>query len=68
MRNDVIEVDLNSYQQKKLTKSKLSVEMVSIHNQKAILEKTIVDIQRENLEFQTLIIELSSAAKFISES
>ena len=67
MRNDVIEVDLNSYQQKKLTKSKLSVEMVSIHNQKAILEKTIVDIQRENSEFQTLIIELSSAAKFISD-
>jgi DNA repair protein SbcC/Rad50 len=67
MRNDVIEVDLNSYQQKKLTKSKLSVEMVSIHNQKAILDKTIVDIQRENLEFQTLITELSSAAKFISD-
>lgn len=67
MRNDVIEVDLNSYQQKKLTKNKLSAEMVNIHNQKAILEKTIVDIQRENSEFQTLIIELSSAAKFISD-
>ncbi len=67
MRNDVIEVDLNSYQQKKLTKNKLSVEMVNIHNQKAILEKTIVDIQRENSEFQTLITELSSAAKFISD-
>lgn len=67
MRTDVIEVDLNSYQQKKLTKNKLSAEMVSIHNQKAILEKTIVDIQRENSEFQTLIIELSSAAKFISD-
>jgi exonuclease SbcC len=67
MRNDVIEVDLNSYQQKKLTKNKLSAEMVSIYNQKAILEKTIVDIQRENSEFQTLIIELSSAAKFISD-
>ncbi len=67
MRNDVIEVDLNSYQQKKLTKNKLSAEMVSIHNQKAILEKTIVDIQRENSEFQTLITELSSAAKFISD-
>jgi exonuclease SbcC len=67
MRNDVIEVDLNSYQQKKLTKNKLSAEMVSIHNQKAILEKTIVDIQRENSEFQTLIVELSSAAKFISD-
>ena len=67
MRKDVIEVDLNSYQQKKLTKNKLSAEMVNIHNQKAILEKTIVDIQRENSEFQTLITELSSAAKFISD-
>src|SRR4029079_778592 len=67
MRNDVIEVDLNSYKQKKLTKNKLSAEMVNIHNQKAILEKTIVDIQSENLEFQTLITELSSAAKFISD-
>ncbi len=67
IRNDVIEVDLNSYQQKKLTKNKLSAEMVNIYNQKAILEKTIVDIQRENSEFQTLITELSSAAKFISD-
>ena len=67
MRNDVVEVDLNSYKQKKLTKNKLSAEMVNIHNQKAILEKTIVDIQSENLEFQTLITELSSAAKFISD-
>ncbi len=67
MRNDVIEVDLNSYQQKKLTKNKLSAEMVNIHNQKAILEKTIVDIQRENSEIQTLVTELSSAAKFISD-
>jgi DNA repair protein SbcC/Rad50 len=67
MRNDVIEVDLNSYQQKKLTKNKLSVEMVNIHNQKAILEKTVVDIQRENSEFRTLITELSSAANFISD-
>jgi exonuclease SbcC len=31
------------------------------------LEKTIVDVQRENSEFQTLITELSSAAKFISD-
>jgi len=67
MRKDVIEVDLNSYQQKKLTKNKLSTEIVNIHSQKAILEKTIVDVQRENSEFQTLITELSSAAKFISD-
>jgi DNA repair protein SbcC/Rad50 len=67
MRNDVIEVDLNSYKQKKLTKNKLSAELVNIHNQRAILEKTIVDIQSENSEFQTLITELSSAAKFISD-
>lgn len=67
MRNDVIEVDLDSYQQKKLTKNKLSVEMVNIHNQKAVLEKTVVDIQRENSEFRSLISELSSASKFISD-
>ena len=67
MRNDVVDVDLNSYKQKKLTKTKLSAEMVNIYNQRAILEKTIVDIQSENSEFQTLITELSSAAKFISD-
>ncbi len=67
MRNDVIEVDLDSYQQKKLTKNKLSVEMVNIHNQKAVLEKTVVDIQRENSELRSLISELSSATKFISD-
>ena len=67
MRNDVLEIDLDSYQQKKLTKNKLLLEMVNIHNQKAILEKTVVDIQRENSEFRSLISELSSASKFISD-
>jgi DNA repair protein SbcC/Rad50 len=67
MRNDVLEIDLDSYQQKKLTKNKLLLEMVNIHNQKAILEKTVVDIERENSEFRSLISELSSASKFISD-
>jgi DNA repair protein SbcC/Rad50 len=67
MRDDVLEIDLDSYQQKKLTKNKLLLEMVNIHNQKAILEKTVVDIQRENSEFRSLISELSSASKFISD-
>jgi DNA repair protein SbcC/Rad50 len=67
MRNDVLEIDLDSYQQKKLTKNKLLLEMVNIHNQKAILEKTVVDIERENAEFRSLISELSSASKFISD-
>lgn len=67
MRNDVLEIDLDFYQQKKLTKNKLLLEMVNIHNQKAILEKTVIDIQRENSEFQSLISELSSASKFISD-
>ena len=67
MRNDVLEIDLDSYQQKKLTKNKLLLEMVNIHNQKAILEKTVVDIQRENSEFRSLISKLSSASKFISD-
>ena len=67
MRNDVLEIDLDSYQQKKLTKNNLLLEMVNIHNQKAILEKTVVDIQRENSEFRSLISELSSASKFISD-
>lgn len=67
MRDDVLEIDLDSYQQKKLTKNKLLLEMVNIHNQKAILEKTVVDLQRENSEFRSLISELSSASKFISD-
>ena len=67
MRDDVLEIDLDSYQQKKLTKNKLLLEMVNIHNQKAILEKTVVDIERENSEFRSLISELSSASKFISD-
>ncbi len=41
--------------------------MVNIHNQKAVLEKTVVDIQRENSELRSLISELSSATKFISD-
>lgn len=67
MRDDVLEIDLDSYQQKKLTKNKLLLEMVNIHNQKAILEKTVVDVERENSEFRSLISELSSASKFISD-
>lgn len=67
MRNDVIEVDLNSYQQKKISKNKISTEVIEIQNQKAILEKAISDILNENVEIKSLVSELSAASNFISD-
>lgn len=67
LREIVYEVDINSFQQKKVLRNNLSKEMIYVHNQKAVLEKTILDMEQENSDFKSLISELQYASSFISD-
>ncbi len=67
MRNDLVNIDVNVIKQKKLFKNKISSEYLDLQNQKAIVEKSISDLERENIEFSGLVMELSSASSFISD-
>ena len=67
MKNDLVDLDINVLKQKKIIKNKLSSEYIDIQNQKAILEKTMSDLEIEIIEFDKLISELSSASSFISD-
>ncbi len=67
MKKDLVDIDINVLKQKKIIKNKLSSEYIDIQNQKAILEKTISDLEIEIIEFDKLVSELYSASIFISE-
>lgn len=67
LREIVYDVDINSFQQKKVLRNNLSKEMIYVHNQKAVLEKTILDMEQENSDFKSLISELQCASSFISD-
>jgi DNA repair protein SbcC/Rad50 len=67
MKKDLVDIDINVLKQKKITKNKLASEYIDIQNQKAILEKTISDLEIEIIEFDKLVSELYSASIFISE-
>jgi DNA repair protein SbcC/Rad50 len=67
MKNDLGDIDINVLEQKKSIKNKLSSEFIDIQNQKAILEKTISDLEIEIVEFEKLVSELYSASIFISD-
>ncbi|HEY6536015.1 MAG TPA: SMC family ATPase [Candidatus Nitrosocosmicus sp.] len=67
MRNDLVNIDINVIKQKKLNKNKISSEFLDLQNQKAIVEKSISDLERENIEFSDLVMKLSSASNFISD-
>ncbi|MDQ2684979.1 MAG: SMC family ATPase [Thermoproteota archaeon] len=67
LREIVYDVDINSFQQKRVLRNNLSKEMISVHNQKAVLEKTILDMEQENSDFKSLISELQYASSFISD-
>lgn len=67
LREIVYDVDINSFQQKKVLRNNLSKEMIYVHNQKAVLEKTILDMEQENSDFKSLISELQYASSFISD-
>jgi exonuclease SbcC len=41
--------------------------MIHVHNQKAVIEKTILDIEKENSDLSGLISELQSVSAFISD-
>ena len=67
LRNNVIDADYETFQQKKSLKNSLSKEMISVHNQKAVCEKTISDIEKENYDLGILISELQSVSAFIAD-
>ena len=67
MKNDLVDIDSNVIKQKKILKNKLSSEFIDIQNQKAIMEKTVSDLEIEIIEFDNLLSELSSASSFISD-
>ena len=67
MRSDLVNIDINVIKQKKLYKNKISSEFLDLQNQKAIVEKSISDLERENIEFSDLVMKLSSASNFISD-
>ena len=67
LRNNVIDADYETFQQKKSLKNSLSKEMIGVHNQKAVCEKTISDIEKENYDLGILISELQSVSAFIAD-
>ena len=67
LRNSVSDIDFDTFQQKKALRNALSKEMINVHNQKAVIEKTIMDIEKENSDFGGLISELQSASAFVSD-
>jgi DNA repair protein SbcC/Rad50 len=67
MKDDVVDVDINVLKQKKDLKNRLSSKFINTQNQKAILEKTISDLEIEVIELDRLKSELYSASGFISD-
>jgi len=67
MKADVVDVDINVLKQKKDLKNRLSSKFIDTQNQKAILEKTISDLEIEVIELDRLKSELYSASGFISD-
>lgn len=67
MRDDLVDIDLDILSQKKSIKNKLSTEFVEIQNRKAVLERTVSDLETEIIEFDGLISELHAASRFISD-
>jgi exonuclease SbcC len=67
LRIKVIDADHEAFQQKKALKNSLSKEIIHVHNQKAVYEKTISDIEKENYDLGILISELKSISLFIAD-
>ena len=67
LRNSVSDIDFDTFQRKKALRNSLSKEIIHVHNQKAVIEKTILDIENENSDLRNLISELRSVSAFISD-
>ncbi len=65
MRKDVIDVNSNLLIQKKNLRNKLASEILDIQKQKAIFEKTMVDMEVEIKETEQILDELHAASNFI---
>ena len=65
IKKDIGNINLEDLKQKKSLKNKLLAEFVDIQNQKAILEKSILDLEQEIVDSEKLLSELYSASGFI---
>ncbi|MDR4491886.1 MAG: SMC family ATPase [Candidatus Nitrosocosmicus sp.] len=67
LRDDVVDVDSNLFQQKKITKNKVSNDLIELHKDRAVLEKTIIDLEKETSLTDSLISKIESVSRFIDD-
>jgi exonuclease SbcC len=67
LRIDTVNIDANTIKQKKILKNNLLSEFVNIKNQKAILEKNVLELENDLTEFEKLLSDLYSTSGFISD-
>lgn len=67
LRSDVVGVDVNLFKQLKLNKAKISNDMVEQHKQKAILERSILDLEKENSITDSLVSKVQRVSLFIDD-
>ncbi|HET8793429.1 MAG TPA: SMC family ATPase, partial [Nitrososphaeraceae archaeon] len=67
LRDDVVDVDSNLFRQKKMTKNKVSNDLMELHKDRAVLEKTIIDLEKETSITDSLISKIESVSRFIDD-
>jgi exonuclease SbcC len=67
IKKNTVNINTDTLKQKKILKNKLLSEFVNIKNQKAILEKNLMDVNHDLVNFEKLLAELYSASGFISD-
>jgi exonuclease SbcC len=67
LRADVVDVDSDLFRQKKLTKNKISNELIELHKQRAVLEKTIIDLEKDTTLTESLVSKIESVSLFIDD-
>ncbi|MDQ4074461.1 MAG: SMC family ATPase, partial [Thermoproteota archaeon] len=65
MRKDLVDINSNILIQKKNLRNKLTSEILDIQKQKAIFEKTMVDMKDEIEDLEQILGELHAASNFI---
>ena len=67
LRTEVTDVDYNIFKQKKLTKNKISNELIDLYKQRAVMEKTILDLKKENSINDLLVLKIEGVSRFITD-
>lgn len=67
LRDYVVDVDSDLFKQKKLTKNKISNDLIELHKQRAVLEKTIIDLENDISLTDSLVSKIESVSRFIDD-